>query len=176
MSTVRSLETLLVSAISAGMTARGFPNLPVISQYQTQQQGRPETAITFHRLFDVYYGSPGIFRRDEVTDGIVEDEITIVESTYQLSAITKESPEVSAISAVDIVNTLARVMRSQLFMDLLMAGDAQILRVTDSRNNWAKNDRDQYEPNPSFDAIITHKEVYTSTTPIATVNHKIIGI
>lgn len=64
---------------------------------------------------------------------------------------------VNGLSDSDLANTIASIMQSQAALNALVAEGAGILRITDVRVNYFKDDFDQYAQSANFDFIISHK-------------------
>ena len=60
----------------------------------------------------------------------------------------------------DTLNAIAGVMQSPDFQTLLIQNGASILRIADIRMGQVINDKDQWEENPTFDAVIKHDDVW----------------
>lgn len=136
--------------------------------FQARQHGADSTAyVYFVKIGDRRYGHPE--RRDvwnvqtEVFDHV---EIQQYESTYQFSAWVPQTPQdVTSLSESDILNTVSGIIQSDSILAAFQAQEVGILRVTEVRNPYIVDDRDQFEAIPSFDVILTHKRQLAITLP-----------
>ena len=123
-----------------------------------------------YKIADKRYG----FRKtedcwDELTSTLVHKEIQTYETTFQLSALATQNPATpTQYTASDILNLCASVLQSQVSVATFIAAGVGIERVMDVRNPYFLDDRAQFEASPSFDFVMTHKQIITSTTPILT--------
>lgn len=153
----------------AGLTARGLTTVQVKQNYQPTQQGRADgPAIYFNKIFDHRYGSPRVEETWNATTGLKSRTTTqVVLSTWQFGAITNQDPSNDTeLTAEDILKYAASAMQDEDFQAGLVAQGVNISRISDIRIVRVKNDRDQFESNPTFDAIINHTDVFVSNVPI----------
>ena len=160
--------------IRAAMLA-GLVNVPVIQFDPLTTQGRPSgPTVLFQKIGDRRYGWT---KREDVPDEdaptlMIHRETQFYESTYQFEAVG-QSPQpgvtLPTATASDLVNLAAAVAQSDAFMATLRLAGLAVLRVTDVRNPFMQNDRDQFEAVPSFDLVVTHEQIMLSTTPAAVV-------
>lgn len=161
--------------IRAAMLA-GLVDVPVIQFDPLTTQGRPSgPTVLFQKTGgDRRYGWT---KREDVPDPdvagqMIHRETQFYESTYQFEAVGPSAqPGVTLPTATpsDLVNRAAAVAQSDAFMAALRVAGLAVLRVTDVRNPFMQNDRDQFEAVPSFDLVVTHEQIMLSTTPAAVV-------
>lgn len=165
---------VLRTAMLAGLVANGSA-AAVIQFDQPTAQGRPSgPAVLFQKLSDRRYGWT---KREDVPDEddpdlMVHRETQYYESTYQFEAVGPSAqPGVTLPTATpsDLVNLAAGIAQSDAFIATLRAAGLAVLRVTQVRNPFMQNDRDQFEAVPSFDLVVTHEQIMVSTTPAAVV-------
>lgn len=101
-----------------------------------------------------------------MSETIIHKEIQTYESTFQLSALASQNPVSPGMTASDILNLAASILQSSVTVQFLQANDLGIERITDVRNSYFLDDRQQNEANPSFDFVIVHKQVIQTTTPV----------
>jgi hypothetical protein len=169
MSTDNDLIRLVISIINAGLTARGYSGVIVAQSNQPTQQGVNSGSTVFlFKLFDHRYGFPA---RSDVWDvdsqTMIHTEIQIYETTFQISSLVRQNPATpSQYTASDLVNEVASIMQSDQTVNLLNVANVGIFRVTEVRNPYFKDDRDQFEASPSFDFVLTHRQTRVSTNPV----------
>ena len=49
-------------------------------------------------------------------------------------------------------------MQSDVFLADLRAQGVGVLRIRDIRNGYTKGDRDEFDPEPTLDAVFTHRD------------------
>lgn len=166
------LMALLVSTLSAGLTARGLA-APVLQSYQPEQQGREPSgpAVYLHRIGSKAYGFLG---RRTVAGAAPAGQVNHRENQYwersfQVNALAPLPPEdTTSPTAFDYIVATKAVLTSDAGRRALKAGGVGILRVTDVREQYIKDDRDQYELAPSFDFTVTYQDVDDSVEPAIT--------
>lgn len=162
---------LFLPIISAGLTARGYSNVSVVAANQPTQQGiNTSGTVYFYKVSNKRYGYLStIDEWDSNNDTMVHTEIQPFESVYQVSGLVLQDPtDTSKPTASDLVNEVAWILQSQNTITTLMNSDVGILRISEIRNPYFTDDRDQFEANPSFDFTLTYRDVRVSTAPIIT--------
>lgn len=136
--------------------------------FQSRQQGADKGPyVYFHKLGDRRHGSP---KRKDVLDipsgEFTHSEIQQYETTYQFSAWIPQDPaDVTGLTESDILNIVSGIMQSDSLVAAFQSAGVGILRVTDVRNPYIVDDRDQFEAIPTFDVVLTHKRISASTIP-----------
>lgn len=91
------------------------------------------------------------------------------QSTFQISALVTQDPSNTAsLTASDICNYAAYVMQSLPAIQALEAMGVGILKIGQIRNPYFSDDRERWEANPSFDFVLTHKQIISSVQPVIT--------
>lgn len=165
----------LFVALRAALVAQAarFPNgTTFVRANAPVVQGRPSGPSVL--FFPVGSRRYGWLRRDEVWDAdagrYVHREVQAYETTVQFEALGP--PPVAGVStptvtAADLVNTAAAVLQSDKALASLRAAGLGVLRVTDVRQPYMQNDRDQFEAVPSFDLIVTREQIVLDSTEAA---------
>lgn len=158
----------MITAITNGETIAGIPGTALAQAFQPTSEGVSSTpTLFFYKVGDRRYGYP--FWEDywdEMSETIIHKEIQTYESTFQLSALASQNPVSPGMTASDILNLAASILQSSVTVQFLQANDLGIERITDVRNSYFLDDRQQNEANPSFDFVIVHKQVIQTTTPV----------
>ena len=161
-----ALITLIIETLMAGEAAAGTPGLPIAQAFQPQQQGvDSEPTAYIYKLGDRRYGSP---RKSDEWNGtiIVHTESQKYETQFQLSVLATQNPATpTQYTASDILNLCAYILQSDAAIAMLQAQGVGMERIIDVRNPPFDDDRGQFEFNPSFDFIVTHNQVITTSTP-----------
>lgn len=156
----------LIQVIKNGLLQYGI-NAAVKQANQPTQQGA-ESAPTIYltKIFDKRYG---FVQREEfwnLEKGMFDHrEIQQYESTFQANAFSTQSTGINSVTASDLANYAAGVLQSDFAINALRAHDIGILRVLQVRNPYFTNDKERFEASPSFDFVLTHKQILTAVTP-----------
>jgi hypothetical protein len=166
-----TLIALIISTLTAGEATAGIPGLPLKQAFQPTQQGvNTQPTAYLYKIGDRRYG---FTRRSDEWDSqnsrMVHTEIQQYETTFQLSALATQDPKTpTQYTASDILNLCASILQSSVAIQTFESHGVGIERVTDVRNPYVLDDRAQFEASPSFDFIMTHKQIITSYTPVIT--------
>lgn len=173
------LFTLVKSVLDAGWPlCYGEPTAelpaPVVAQaWQPQAEGiMSGPAIYVGKVMDRRIGSP---KRDSIPDpdnvkGVIRREIQQYETTFQVYGIWEQATGDEPLTASDLANRAAALLQSDMGLDALRAGGAGMLRIGDVRDDKFVNGSDEYEASPSFDFVLTHKQVTLTKHPAAVVD------
>lgn len=165
--TDNELISLFLPIIQSSLISSGYVDVVVKQFNQPTQQGINTTpTVYFSKIGDHRYGSP---RRsdtwNETLNRIDHVETQIYETTFQVQALVLQSPANPSYTASDLVNEVAHIMQSDRTISILTAAQVGIYRITDIRNPYFTDDRDQFEASPNFDFTLTHRQIRLSTTP-----------
>lgn len=160
----------VISVIKAGMNLYGMEDMPVKQSYQPTQQGaNNEPTIYMHKVGNKRYGfnkRKDVYNPD--TDDFDHIETQYIETTFQINALARQNPaDINSATASDIVNAVAAIMQGDYAMGALSELGIGILRITEVRNPYFHNDRNQFEASPSFDFTVVHKQTFVLTNPAA---------
>lgn len=154
--------------IQSGLTARGITGVGVKQSYQPRKTGTPSAPTVFiHKLSANRYGFPG--RRSVYNEarGDFDHTETIWRTpTFQVDALAVQDPsDLSALTASDLVESVADILQSSAALETLKASDIGIDRITDIRVPYFVNDEDQNEASPSFDFTLSYRVEFNTTVP-----------
>jgi hypothetical protein len=150
------------------------PELPapmVAQAWQDHAEGiATGPAVYLAKIGDYRLGAP---KRDTIPDPdnvneVIRRETQVYETTFQAMGIWS-APD-AALTAADLANRAAAILQSDLGLDFLRAADVGILRVGQVRNPKFVNGADEYEASPSFDFVLTYKQVTLTKHPAAVVD------
>lgn len=89
------------------------------------------------------------------------------ETTFQLSALGTQNPSTpDQYTASDICNLCASILQSQSTITTFQNAGVGIEKISEIRNPYFMDDREQPEASPSFDFVVTHNQIIVTTTPI----------
>jgi len=145
--------------------ARHGVSFPVIAGFQPTKQGRVKDGIYF---FPLNIGKRGWQSRKYVdpADDIVQSETQINESMYQFQAFVQDDVQDSnQLLAADVLAIVRGSLQSLPFVEAMTAAGIGVQRPTDIVNPSFVNEQDQFEFNPNFTIIFTHRRTIEMTTP-----------
>lgn len=138
--------------------------LPVVLGNQVKSQGRVENGIYFFRI-----GSPQPgwqHRSYKAEDTLTLTETQWMESQYQIQALITEDPnDPEPITAADVTEIARMVVSSLAFVERMTLAGVGVQRASDILTPTFVNDQDQYEANPNFTVIFTHRREMISVVP-----------
>lgn len=148
------------STILTGFSDRNLFNVEVQQADQPILEGANSpptiylTKISGHRYGFLKRSS----RWDAELDKEIHEETQYWEDRYQFNALVSQ-PAYSIIgyTASDVLNIVSDVLQSDKGRAQLWESEIGIQRITDVRNPYFKNDKDQSQASPSFDAIFSYK-------------------
>lgn len=160
----KQLAALIMAQVLPAMPA----GVKLARNFQPRQHGASNTPyVYFVKIGDHRHGTPA--RKDtyvELTADFAHTETQVYETTYQFAAKVPQDPaNVTELTESDILNAVSGIIQSDAILSAFQAQGVGILRVTDVRNAYVESDRDQFEAEPSFDVVLTHKRQIASTIP-----------
>ncbi|POP42327.1 hypothetical protein CHU32_03575 [Superficieibacter electus] len=174
------LNTMLRCVLLDGLAARQLTSVAVKRSNQPTDQGPDSGPCLYFFVVNHHrYGSPQ--RSDEwdkEKEMMIHTESQWIETTYQITGSVLQNPaDLESPTANDLIFHASGILQSDNAISQLRKSDVGIYRITENRNIFFKNDRDQYEASPSFDITLTHKDITVTTTPvISSVEAKIIRV
>jgi hypothetical protein len=163
------LIALIIRTLIAGEQIAGIPNTPIKQAFQPTRQGIDTQPTAYlYKIGDRRYG---FTRRNDCwnpnANQMVHTETQQYETTFQLSALATQNPRTpNQYTASDILNLCGSILQSAPAIQAFQSQGVGIERVTDVRNPYFLDDREQSEAAPSFDFVLTHKQIIRSGTPI----------
>lgn len=149
--------------------------LPIIAGYQPTGQGR-EDGVYFFRIND---GKRGWLSRkySEEDEDLRLKETQISESMYQFGALVKDDiRDDDQLLAIDVLDIVRSTISGLVMVESLIEKRIGVQRPTEILNPSFINEKDQFDFNPNFTVIFTHKRDLTQQVPhtetvIQTVQH-----
>lgn len=141
----------------------GLSSVQFGQAYQQPHDSRSTQAtVLIHKVMDRRYGFP---KRNDVWDEysgtMIHTEEVLIESTFQAGA----DGAVNGMTPSNILGRVAMMLQSDAALSVLKAQGIGILRITDIRQTFFENDERRFEADPSFDFVLTHKQVFVGTNP-----------
>lgn len=163
------LIALIISTIIAGEAVAGIPGTPIKQAFQPTMQGVNSQPTAY--LYKIGDRRTGFVSRNDAwqTNRMVHTESQIYETTFQISALATQNPNTpNQYTASDILNLIASILQSSQAIAAFEAQGVGVERVSDIRNPYFQDDRQQNEAAPSMDVVFSHSQIITSTMPIVT--------
>ena len=150
---------LFLAQLNAGMTEFGT-TVSILQDHQPTTQGtNTADSMYFYKIGDKRIGSPKrLSRWDTLAGAMLDDDSQLMEATYQLSALNRQ-PDTTTAS--DLLNSASMIMQGDKFIKALKGSGVGILRITEIRNPYLKDDRDQWQAMPSFDFVLSYNRTIT---------------
>jgi hypothetical protein len=177
--TDNSLFALIADQLDAASALAGWNYLTV-----SRDQPSPEGAVTagtiyLEKQFDNRYGwaqasdvynPPNPDTPPNPQGTYTKTELQWIESHFQISSMVIQNPsDLTIPTAKDVVEYLAAYLNSRVIVRQLAAQGVQVLKVSNVRNPWDKDDRDIYEATPSFDLTVYYQSSISFTIPATNV-------
>lgn len=168
----------VIATLNAGLQAVAVTGVVVQQAYQPKVTGRPKVPALLlscqpaHRF--------GYVKREDKWDDartiFTHTETQWWERTFQCDGYTPPkdppAPGVDAppgppwgFTANDLAMRGSSILQSDAGRHSLRVAGLGIERITDVRQPYFKNEQDQFESSPSFDFVLTYKQVDVTTTP-----------
>jgi hypothetical protein len=164
-----ALIRLIRETIIAQEAIAGIPGTPIAQAFQPTQQGVKKVPTAYiYKVGDRRRGYPERTEFwDEDEEEMIHTESQWYETTFQISALSIQDPaDTDQLTASDIVNQIAYIMQSETTVDALQAQGVGVLKVNDVDNPYFTDDKDRNEAAPSFDVVVTHKQIVTTVSPV----------
>ena len=169
--TDNSLIQLFLPIITNQLTIDGFTTTIVKQSDQPTMQGiNTNPTVYFFKVGDKRYGFLGRYDKwNSISSQMVHHESQYIESTWQMAALVLQNPsDLTIPTASDLINEVSSIMQSDSTRDILNVSGVGILRITDIRNPYFQDDRDNFEASPSFDMTFVYENIRTNIDPIIT--------
>lgn len=158
----------MAQVLPAIQAVPGLSTVKMARDFQPRQHGANTAPyLYFTKLSDHRHGHP--FRQDvynSLTGDFVHEEFQQYESLFQFSAWIPQDPANTAgLTESDVLNVACAIMQSDTIIASFRAAGVGILRVTDVRNPYIVDERDQFAAIPNFDVALTYKRSLASTIP-----------
>lgn len=146
---------IFLPLIKSGLTTYGYTTAQVLQGYQPTKQGTDTApSLHFHKIGDKRIGHP--YRKsiwNELNATMTDADYQVMEATWQISTLVRQP---DTFTASDLANVAAMIMQTSSFAETLKASGIGIFRITEVRNPYQLDDREQYQAMPSFDFVISY--------------------
>ncbi|URG13034.1 hypothetical protein B2_41 [Stenotrophomonas phage B2] len=153
----KPLETIIRAELLAAMATLTPPlDLPVILGNQSTGQGRVN-GVYFFRMADGMRGWQSR-RYQETAQGLNVTESQWVETQYQFQALVKNDPlDPDQLLASDVVQIVRSLLGGVNMAERLHSLGVGVQRPSPVLTPWFVNEQNQYDSNPSFTLIFSHR-------------------
>ncbi|CAJ48931.1 phage gateway protein [Bordetella avium] len=165
--TQKELEAAVRLALIGLLREQGV-TLPVLAAFEPSKQGRVDDGVYF---FPVGTGQHGWQSRKYLdhAHGLVAKETQIDAPMYQFQAFVMDDVRNDAqLLASDVVALVRGLIQSMRFLQRMSAVGVGVQRPSEILQPSFLNERDDFEFNPNFTVIFTHKRSITQETPHVT--------
>lgn len=165
-----SIYAFLRQWLATETVRRGLPGpvpeaLNFMQRYQPLQQGRPSPrTVYWHNINNQRIGS-ALVTNTPTDVGISRREVQSMALTLQFTCTQQVDLAADALTQGDVLNIVAASLQGQNAVAWFVERGLSVERVTQIRNVYFNNDRDQNEPNPSFDLVIKHNDIFVDGVP-----------
>lgn len=166
------LEQALFTLVRSTLLAEMPSEVAVLQAYNPQTVGVPSTPTLFMQTIIPARRVGWVARKDVPIpdeDVMTHSELQWLETTLQISALARRDPSdpsfLTLPSAADYCQLAADILQGDAGMAALAVQRVRPLRITEVRTVQFVNDSQQYEANPSFDIVLSHVQIRTSSTP-----------
>lgn len=154
------LYAMLTQYLVTAAPLRGVTNSQYLLRPQPAQQGRPDgRSVWMSKISDRRVGWRKMTHK---WDGAAEvrTEVQAMETTLQFSVTQPPMMDAGELSHGDVLKIVAGAIQSDDAQKFFIGAGASVLRVTDVRTIYPKNDRDQFEESPTFDVTFKHNDTF----------------
>lgn len=171
-----ALFTALRSVLNLQFAESDLPATKVKQSYQPVHMGTDTgPTVYFQKLFDEKQGWP--YRKlvwDPDNFEYVNGLIQWVGTTFQVSAVLKQTAAGTGWTASDLVNEACAYLQSDAALEAFAFVGLRIMRISQVRNPPVTNGQDQFEFIPNFDFVLTHEQITLSRTPGAVATELVV--
>lgn len=158
---------LFLPIINSGLISFGYNNVAVVQANQPTIEGINTTpTVYFYKVGNTLDGNPGWL--DE-WNGLSMDhsETQYYSIRFKVFAMVLQYPVTpNQYTASDLVNAVASIMQSQNTVFSLTAAGVNVFKISEIDNPYFIDDKDIYEATPSFDFILSYKNVRIFNQPV----------
>lgn len=149
----KQLFAAIVNPIYSILEKLNVTDLPIYASYQRGENGRVLKAAYMYPVAE----EPRGWQSHRTVQGVT----TMVQNqqdTYQLQVFSPDDPNnETQTTAIDYANLLRSIIQSPQYVAELAKSNIGIQRPTGIRPTYFQNEQDEYEPNPNFDFVVSHK-------------------
>lgn len=161
----------LIGTLRQGLDAQSHTGIDIKQAYQPKKQGvNTQDTVYLFKITSRRASHQDIkFKFNVGNDNFDTSESYWLEANFQLNAIIeKDIQNENSLTSYDIVDLCSALLQSAAARQKLLEDDIGILRITDIRNPYSIDDRDQFDQDPSFDFKLTYRQTLNSITGKAT--------
>jgi hypothetical protein len=164
--TDKELFALLITTLQTGLTAQSL-SVGIQQNYQPTQEGAPSGPTIFlQKIGDHRYGFPSRVVAYSSPGVSTLTETQLYESRFQFDALAIQDPsDTSGPTASDLLNWAAMIFQGEAAIATLAANQVGVLRVTDIRQPFFRDEKERFEASPSFDLIVRYPRVMVTSIP-----------
>ncbi len=171
--TKNELIRIFLPLFKSSLTSYGY-NIEILQAYQPTQTGIKD-ALYFFDITTERLGYPiRSSKWDAVQSKTISTDTQLLATTFQASALVQSR---TAYTSLDVLTNLSMYIQSSEFIEELGKNDIGVFTIKEIRENWFKDDRDQYQSSPSFDFTLTYnRAMIRQDKTISTIEYKLNGV
>lgn len=161
---------VIISTLRAGLDLQGFNNVEIRQSYQPIKTGVSTNPTAY--LFKVTSQRVGWqsrkYRYNMGNDYFDCNGDYWIEATYQLTAqVERDINDINSLTSYDIADKCAAVLQTDESLNNFLVNGIGIQAITDVRNPFSLDDRDQFDQDASFDFVLSYNQEIMTTVPKA---------
>lgn len=168
----KELFAAITEPLTALLLKLNINDLPIYASYQRGDNGRVLKAAYMYPVAE----EPRGWQSHKTVQGVTS-MVQNQQDTYQLQVFIPDDPTNPVqTTAIDYANTLRAIIQSPQYVAELAKSNIGIQRPTGIRPTYFQNEQDEYEANPNFDFVVSHKrELVLTVGEVETIEHAIKG-
>src|SRR5690606_26227393 len=168
----KPLQILIRKTLLDCLAHAGITDLPVVAGNQPLTQGRLERGVYIWHMGDTPRGFQGRkLKTNPATLQLETVEHQFVQTQFQVNVFSPDNPaSETELTAKDICELVRMLVQSLRFVENMTLNGVGVQMPSPVRNPFFVNDQDQFEANPSFDFVVSHKRITNQQTHEATVS------
>lgn len=160
---------IVLPIVHQGLINYGFPNVAVVQANQPTIEGINDSpTVYFYKIGNELAGFPGWL---DNWDGISmqHSETQYYFITFKVFSLVQQYPITpNQYTASDLTNAVASILQSASTVTTLNLNGMNVLKIKNLDNPYFVDDKKQYEAIPSFDFVLSYKNVRISEIPTVT--------
>lgn len=168
----KELFATIANPMLAILTRLGVTDLPIYASYQKGENGRVLKAAYMYPVAEDPRGWQSHSSRQGNTSMVQNQQ-----DTYQLQVFSPDdATNETEKTAIDYANILRAIIQSPQYVAELAKLNIGIQRPTGIRPTYFQNENDEYEANPNFDFVVSHKrEIVLTVGEVDAIEYGIKG-
>lgn len=161
---------VIINTLRAGLDTQGFNGIQIRQSYQPIKTGVSNNPTVY--LFKVtsrrVSWQSSKYKYNAGNDNFDCYGDYWIEATYQLTAqAERDINDINSLTSYDIADRCAAVLQTNESLNNFLDAGIGIQAITDVRNPFSVDDRDQFDQDASFDFVLSYNQEIATTAPKA---------